>query len=76
MVSRLCEVAVAAVAPACRLLLMGFVILSSLAAAWGDGVPAAPKETATELKGQALILVGLLAGCASATPTVEPVQVA
>ena len=43
---------------ACRLPLLGFVILLSAAPAWGDGVPA-PKEVAPELKGQALILMGL-----------------
>jgi hypothetical protein len=57
MVSRLCGVA--AVVPACRLPLVGLAILLSLAPAWGDGVPPASKEAAPELKGQALILVGL-----------------
>ena len=54
MISRLVRLAVAA----CRLSLLGLVVLLPSAPAWGDGVPA-PKEAAPELKGQALILMGL-----------------
>jgi hypothetical protein len=54
MISRLLGLSVAA----CRLSLLGLVVLSPSAAAWGDDAPAS-KEAAAELKGQALIVMGL-----------------
>jgi hypothetical protein len=43
---------------ACRLVLLGLVALLTALPAWGDNAPA-PKQTTPELKGQALILMGL-----------------
>jgi hypothetical protein len=59
MIFQLFGAAVAPVVSACRLPLVGFVILLSTAPAWGADAPAASKEAAPALKGQALILVGL-----------------
>ena len=59
MVFRLYGATVATVSATCRLPLLGLAILLSTAPAWVDGEPAAPREAALELKGQALIVVGL-----------------
>jgi hypothetical protein len=58
MVSRLYGAAVAAAVPAGWLSLLGFVLLMAAPPARGDGPPASGKA-APDLKGQALILVGL-----------------
>jgi hypothetical protein len=59
MTFRLSGSAVAAVARARWLPVLGFVILLSASLAWGEDSPSTPKDLPPVLKGQALIVVGL-----------------